>query len=160
MNSEEVPKNTIFESPRSPRKVVRKLAWHEGRKDTSNSDGRQSGVSSCQHVENCCDSNEGDVLPKIDYRIQGLPHSTDEQEDDTRKEVVNKLIHQFETPPDREAFENRSDAKSSVQPIQRKIEELDPQHGFTMLDERHCVLYLRNLPVSHRKNAENEPGSI
>ena len=35
------------------------------------------------------------MLPKIDYRIQGLPHSTVEQEDNTRKEVANPtLIHQ------------------------------------------------------------------
>ena len=41
------------------------------------------------------------MLPKIDYRIQGLPHSTVEQEDHTRKEVVNKLIHHFETHPEK-----------------------------------------------------------
>ena len=96
--------NKIYESPRSPRKVVLKPAWHEGRKDTSNTDERQSGVSSCKHGETCCGSNEGDMHPKIDCRIQRLPHSTVEQEDNTRKELVNKLIHQFDTHPDREAL--------------------------------------------------------
>ena len=53
MNSEEVLHDKIYESPRSPRKVVLKPAWHEGRKDTSNTDERQSGVSSCKHGDTC-----------------------------------------------------------------------------------------------------------
>ena len=36
MSSEEVLNNKIYESPRSPRKVILKPAWHEERKDTSN----------------------------------------------------------------------------------------------------------------------------
>ena len=128
MNSEEVLKNKICESPRSPRKVVRILAWHEGRKDTSNSDERQSSVSSCQHRATCCGSNEGDMLRKSDYRIQGLPHSTDEQGDDTRTEVVNKLTHQFETHPDREALKTDLRQNHAYNPKQRKIAEPDPQH--------------------------------
>ena len=36
MSSEEVLNNKIYESPRSPRKVVLKPSWHEERKDTSN----------------------------------------------------------------------------------------------------------------------------
>ena len=46
------------------------------------------------------------MLPKLDYRFHGLPHSTVEQDDLTCKEeeVVNKFIHQFETHPDREAL--------------------------------------------------------
>ena len=44
------------------------------------------------------------MLPQIDYRIQEPPHSTVEQEDNTRKEVFNKLIHQIEMHPDREAL--------------------------------------------------------
>ena len=68
------------------------IGWHEGRMDTSHTDERQSGVNSGKHWETCCGSNEGDTLPKFGYRIQGLPHSTVEHEDHTRKEVVNKLI--------------------------------------------------------------------
>ena len=40
----------------------------------------------------------------MDFRIQGLPHSTVQQQDDTRKEAVKKLIHQIETHPNREAL--------------------------------------------------------
>ena len=71
---------------------------------------------------------------------------------------------------------SRSEAKSSVQPIQRKIEESDPQHVergvlrnvssllkfsaslFDILDDRYLVLHMQNLPVSHRENETNEPG--
>ena len=121
------------------------------------------------------------MLPKIDYRIEGLPHSTVEQQDHTRKEAVNKLIHQFATHPDREAL--KADlAESSVQPIQRKIEESDPQHGergalqnmceisskiqcphcFDIMDDRYLVLHMRSLPVSvsHTENVTNERGLI
>ena len=124
MNSEEVLYNKIQESPRLPRKVVRILAWHEGRKDTSNSDERQSGVSSCQHRETCCGSNEDDMLPKTDYRIQGLPHSTDEHEDDTRKEVVNKLTHQLDTHPDREALKTDLRQNQAYNQLSEKSQNL------------------------------------
>ena len=40
----------------------------------------------------------------IDFRIQGLSHSTVQQEDDVRRETVKKLIHQFETHPNRESL--------------------------------------------------------
>ena len=33
-----------------------------------------------------------------------MPHSTVQQQDDTRKEAGNKLIHQFDTHPNREAL--------------------------------------------------------
>ena len=58
------------------RTEVTKPAWDERRNDTSNTDERQSGVNSSKQGETCCGWNEGDMLPKIDCRIQGLPHST------------------------------------------------------------------------------------
>ena len=39
-----------------------------------------------------------------DFRIQGLPHWTVQEEDDVRRETVKKLIHQFETHPNRESL--------------------------------------------------------
>ena len=95
-NAPNLKKHPVYEPPRSPRKVAVKPAWHEGRKDTASVEDRASNVHSSKHEETCCG--------EIDYRIQGLPHSTVEQDDHTRKEVVNKLIHQFETHQDREAL--------------------------------------------------------
>ena len=40
----------------------------------------------------------------IDFRIQGLPHSTVQEKDYVRRETVKKLIHQFETHPNRESL--------------------------------------------------------
>ena len=37
----------------------------------------------------------------IDFRIQGLPHSTVLKEEYDRREMVRKLIHQFDTHPNR-----------------------------------------------------------
>ena len=66
---------------------------------------------------------------EIDYRIPGLLHHKVQQEDHTRKEAINKLIHQFETHPNREALKSRPEAKLHLQPIQRKVAGHDPQHG-------------------------------
>ena len=58
-----------------------------------------------QYGETRCDADEdGDTLPKIEYRIQGPPQSTVERQDNTRKEVVKKLIHQFQSHLDRETL--------------------------------------------------------
>ena len=104
MNSEVVLYNKVHESPCSPVKVALRTAWSEGRQDTTNTEGRKSSAISGKDRETCCRSDEGDTLPQIDCRIQGLFHSTVEQENCTRKEVVNKLIRQFETHPDRDVL--------------------------------------------------------
>ena len=41
----------------------------------------------------------------MDYRTQGLPLSTVREHDHIRKEAVQKLIHQFETHPNKEAVQ-------------------------------------------------------
>ena len=38
----------------------------------------------------------------FDFRIQGLPQSTVQKEDDVRRETVRRPVHQFETHPNRE----------------------------------------------------------
>ena len=64
------------------------------------------------------------MLPKIDFRTQGLPHSTVQQEDSTRKEVVNKLIHQFETHPDREALKADLTQNQAYNPFSEKLRDM------------------------------------
>ena len=91
MNSEVVLYNKVHEAPRSSHKVVLRPAWPEGRQDTTNTDGRKSSAMSGKDRETCCRSDEGDTLPKIDYRNQGLAHSTVKQESCTRKEVSKKV---------------------------------------------------------------------
>ena len=55
---------------------------------------RASNAHSSKCRENCSG----------DYPIQGLPHSTAQEEDHTHKKAVKKLIHQFEKHPNREAL--------------------------------------------------------
>ena len=59
----------------------------------------------------------------VDFRIQGLPHSTVQKQDDIRRETFKRLIHQFETHPNREALKaDRKHQKSH--PLSEKSKEL------------------------------------
>ena len=60
----------------------------------------------------------------IDFGIQGQPHSTVQKEEYGRREVVKKLIYQFDTHPNRDSL--MEDLNHSVQ---RKVEGVDQQHG-------------------------------
>ena len=97
MSSGQVQFQHMYESPRSARKVVLKPAWNEGGTDTTSIEERVSNVHSSKYGETC--------RGEIDCRNQGLPHSTVDYEDQSRKEVVIKLIAQFETHPNRKALE-------------------------------------------------------
>ena len=55
-----------------------------------------------QHGETCGD-NDTEILPKVDYRIQGLRHAAVEQEDDARKELVSRLVDFVKSHPFKEA---------------------------------------------------------
>ena len=89
--------NKVYDSRRSSRRIVLKPALHDGCQETSSIEERASNAHSGKCRETC--SGEVDCL------IQGQPNSTVQQEDHTRKEAVKKLIHQFETHPNREALE-------------------------------------------------------
>ena len=39
----------------------------------------------------------------VDYRTQGIPHLTVQKEDSNRKEIVKRLIQQFENHPNRDS---------------------------------------------------------
>ena len=97
--------------------------WQEGRKNTSNTNERQSEVTSAKHGARR-GANEDDTLPKVDYRIQGLPHSTVEQEENTRKLAVNRLIHQFQTHPDRDALKANPQQNQAYNPFSEKSKDM------------------------------------
>ena len=130
MNSEKVLYNKIYESPRPPQRMVLKPNWLEGRKDTTKADEREPDVTSTKHGETRRGANEDDdTLPKIDYRIQGLPLSTVEQEDHTRKEAVKKLIHPFETHPNREALKADLRHNYTYNPVSEKSQDMISSMG-------------------------------
>ena len=169
ISSREVLNNKIYESHRSPRKVVLEPAWHEGLTDTTSIEERVSNAHSSKHGDTCCG--------EIDCRIQGLPHKI-EQEDHTRKEV-KKLTHQFETHSNREALKADLTQNQAYNPFSEKSKDMihnmenveyfemcgipfkkSVPSEFDKLDDRDLVLKMRNLIVSYRENAQVEPGSI
>ena len=95
--------DNIYES-RAPRRIILKEAWQGGQRDDSNTEEREHKVFSNEFGETRSDVRDGDTSPKVDFRIQGLPHSTVEQEDNTRKEKIKELIHQIESHLDRDAL--------------------------------------------------------
>ena len=139
--------------------IVLKPNMHYGRQDTTSSDARTSFDHPDRHGGTYIQTCRGEM----DFRIQGLSHSTVQVHDHTRNEAIQKLIHQFETHPNRKALQTDLKAKSSIQPSQRATEGNDLQHGkhgvlrdvrdhsqsavpqlCGILDEKHCIMYLRN----------------
>ena len=87
--------NKVFESLRSPQRIALKPALHGGRQ----------GYYTKTHSRKCRETCSGE----IEYRIQGLLHSTVQQEDHTRKETCQsgdphrealnvEIQHPFVTP--------------------------------------------------------------
>ena len=108
----------------------------------------------------------------IDFRIQGLPHSTVQQVDGVRRGTVKKLIHQFETHPNRESLMADLDKKQKFNLFSEKSKELIrsmEKHGvlrdvrdhfqntmprlLTILGHGHCILYLRQMLATFRKTS-------
>ena len=106
----------IYECPRSPQRIVLKPALHDGRQHTASFEERASTAHFQQCSETCCG--------EIDYRIQGLHHHTVKQEDHTRKEAVKKLLHQFETHPNREALKAKLRQNYPYNPFSEKSQDM------------------------------------
>ena len=72
-----------------------KCILHHGRQDIANFDVRTSvDHLSRENDETRSGGGHGETrCGNIDFSIEGLPHSTVQQQDDTRKETIKKLIH-------------------------------------------------------------------
>ena len=73
---------------------------YHGRQGPSNSEARTSVDHQSKERREFGETRSGN----IDFRIQVLPHSTVQKQDDFRRETVKKLIHQFESHPNRESL--------------------------------------------------------
>ena len=108
MKSEEELHNKVYQSPRLPRKAVLKPNLHHGRQDRSNLEARtfvdHQSKESEEYGETRSEEFEETRSGNLGFRVQGLPHSTVQKKDDVRRETVKKLIHQFETHPNRESL--------------------------------------------------------
>ena len=91
--------STKYQSRTLPKRIVLKPNLQCGRQDTTSSETCGGGT----YKETC----RGEIY----FRIQGLPHSADQEHVHIRKEAVQKLIHQFETYPNKEAL--RADLKQN-----------------------------------------------
>ena len=170
----------VYKSPRSPPKITLKTAWTKRRVDTSNLEARESSADSSEHRETLSQKsvNDGSVnqhretgslsdnCPEIDFRVRGLPYSTVEQQDTTRKNIVKNLIHQIETHPHREALKadlQQHDSKYEKRGILRDVRSLsqDPVPSMSgVLHERGRVLQMRILPGTDQYKTTNKQGSI
>ena len=99
--------NKVYQSLRLPRKAVLTPNLHHGRQDLCNLETRASADHQSKESE-----EYGEILSEefketrsgnIDFRKEGLPHSRVQKEDDVRRETVKRLIHHFETHPNRES---------------------------------------------------------
>ena len=111
--------------------------WYS-RIDVPNSGARESSVHSSkrretfrgegaddQSVIKCRETCRGGAnCPEIDFRVQGLPYSTVEQQDTTRKDVVKELIHQIETHPNREALKADLHQNQAYNPFSEKSKDM------------------------------------
>ena len=113
MMSREDLYSKTYQSPAVPQRIVLKPNLHYERQDTTSSDAGTFFDHSSKHNKDCDGGTYNESCRgEIDYRIQGLLHSTVQQEDNTRKEAVKQLVHQFETHPNREAL--KADLKGKI----------------------------------------------
>ena len=111
------------QSPSAPQRIV--LRPHYGRQDTTSSDARTSLDHSSQHKENCDGGTYKETYRgEIDFRIQALPHSVVQEYDHIRKEAVQKLSHQFETHPNKEALQRDLKQNRAFNPFSEQTKEM------------------------------------
>ena len=68
----------------------------------------------------------------VDYRIQGIPHSTVQKEDSDRKEIFQKKpTQQFENHPKRDSFMEDLNMTEEFNPFSEKSKELITSMGNT-----------------------------
>ena len=143
-----------------PQRIVLNPNLHDGRQDTSSFDARTPVDHSSKHRGTCGGGTFKETCRgEIDFRIQGLPHSTVQEQDHTSKEAVQKLIHQFETDLNRDALKADLKQNHTFNPFSELSkgmiysmgnmevlrEKRDHSQGTVpqlayILDERHCFL--------------------
>ena len=74
--------------------------------------------------------NEETRSGKIDYKIQGPPHSAVQKEDSNRKEIVKTTDSTVRDAPEPWLVNRRFEQDWRIQSVQRKVEGVDRQHGY------------------------------
>ena len=63
-------------------------------------------------------------FPEIDFRVQGVPYSTVEQQDTTRRNTVKNVIRQIKTHPHREEFKKDLQQKKVFSRFSEKSQDM------------------------------------
>ena len=145
MNSGEELFNKVYESPRSPRRIVLKPALHDGRQDTASIEARASNT----HSSKCRETCSGEIPFYSSTRRSHTQGSSQQVDSSIRNASKSRGV------------ESRLEAKLRVQPIQRKVAGHDPQHG-KLAHWAKGIVYCSCgtcLRPKH-KNAQIEQGSI
>ena len=174
--------NKTYQSLILPLRIVLKPSLHYGLQNTTSFDATTSTDHSSKYRETCSGEKYRETCSgEIDFRIQGLLHSTIPQTA-ARKQSKSWFISSRRIKS--RSVESRLEAKSRGEPIQRADEGHDLQLGnmeyfemceitpkqdhfrstvpplYDRLDERHCVLYLRNMLATFGQNSQSQQGSV
>ena len=117
----------VKQSPRLPRTTVLTPNVHHGRQDLPNPKARTSTDHQRERSAKYEETRRGNV----DFRIQGLPHSTVQKEDSNRKEIVQRLIQQFENHPNQDSLIEDLNKTEEFNPFSEKSKELTTSMGNT-----------------------------
>ena len=126
----------VYQSPRLPRRNrthAEFASWTSGSfLFQSENIRRPSKANRSEKYEETCSAKfEETRSGNIDFRIQGLPHSSVQKEDHDRRDMVKKLIHQFETHPNSDSLTEDSNKTEDFKPISEKSKELITSMGNT-----------------------------
>ena len=131
MKSGEELYSKMYQSLELPQRSVLKPNLHYGRQDTTIFEARASVHHLSREYGETRSGGEYTRCGNIDFRIQGLPRSTVQEQDDTRKEAVKQLIHQFETHPNREALKADLEKDQAFNPLSEKSKDMIRSMGNT-----------------------------
>ena len=109
-----------YQSPIALQRVVLKPNLNYERQDTTSSDARTCVDHSGKHGGTYMETCRGE----IDSRIQGLLHSAVQEHDHIRKQAVQKLTHQFENHPNKEAMQADLQQNRAFYPFSEQSKEM------------------------------------
>ena len=104
---------------------------HHGRQDLSNPEARTSADHQSERSAKCEETRRDNV----DYRIQGIPHSTVQEEGSNRKDTIKRLIQQFANHPDRDSLTQDLNKTEKFNPFSEKLKEMITSMGNTECSE-------------------------
>ena len=106
---------------------ARKSLDHQSEQSAKYEETRRSHLEDMRHKhleENRRANYKETCRGILDCRTQGFPHSTVQKEDSNRKEIVKRLIQQFENHPNRDSLLEDVNKTEEFDPFSEKSKEL------------------------------------